>query len=82
MDRDVSIRGATAARSIAPGVGGGRQSIISVLRGVPDWLLGHGDPVWIEEIKTDARTAATRLATDVDWRSVSISGGHGHQTIL
>jgi GAF domain-containing protein len=61
--------GTPAARSIAPGVTASGQTIVGALREVPGWLLGHGEPVWIAELKTDPRTAGISLSADADWRS-------------
>src|SRR6185369_8152748 len=74
--------GAPAARSIAPGVSGGGQSIIGALRDVPDWLPGHGEPVWIADIKTDPRTIATRMSADVDWHSGLFVAVRSRGTVL
>ena len=62
--------GTSAARTVAPGVTGNGQSIVGAVRDVPSWLPGHGEPVWIAELKTDPRTAGIPLLlADVDWRS-------------
>ena len=61
--------GTPATRSVAPGVTSGGQSILGALREVPSWLPGHGEPVWIADLRTDPRTFGTPLLADVDWRS-------------
>ncbi|HVY65503.1 MAG TPA: EAL domain-containing protein [Gammaproteobacteria bacterium] len=61
--------GTAPTRSIAPGMAGGGQSVIGSLRDVPDWLPGHGEPVWVADLASDPRTAHAPLPADVEWRS-------------
>ena len=74
--------GAPATRSIAPGAGGGGQSIIGALREMPQWLPAHGEPVWIADVNTDPRTTDTPMSADVDWRSGVFVAVRSRGTVL
>jgi diguanylate cyclase (GGDEF)-like protein/PAS domain S-box-containing protein len=61
--------GGPVVRSVAPGVPAGSESVIGALRDMPYWLPSRGEPVLVEDLANDPRTAARPLPAEFDWRS-------------